>query len=500
MFNKDNKFGFINNNDNSNNNIEGLDNIKTDINNIKDDVNELNTQYKDIVMKNIIISDISEIKNINQCVIHIKNNINGNDKNYTIEGLNDIIIFGNNSNINLNKTTDSFIKFKNMDTLTIKNLKISSETSSRNSSCYGIILENVNNFLIENVQVEGSNGAGIFLSNCTNGSIRNCLVKNTLADGIHITNKCKNIEVCNNKVLECSGDDSIAVVSYVNDNDYCENIKIDNNTCINSQARGITNIGGKYIYITNNYINNTASSSILVNRDSTYNTLTPVNTVISNNQIYNSGKNTNPKGNLYGVEISESDSTIIENNIVKNSEKRGISTSSTAKNVICINNTFSSGGDLNQFIGAENYIISNNTFEGNNKEGLVIKNSKNSIVTDNIFKNNSCGETASTYNLYIVGCSNINATNNISVDDRDITKVKYGCMVLNSTMIDIRGFQSIGSPVRVDGTSENVRIDLIKKESSPSAAESFYADGTKWINTTSNTLFISINKIWKTLI
>ena len=51
MFDKDNKFGFINNNDNSNNNIEGLDKIKTDINNIKSEVNELNTQYKDIENK-----------------------------------------------------------------------------------------------------------------------------------------------------------------------------------------------------------------------------------------------------------------------------------------------------------------------------------------------------------------------------------------------------------------------------------------------------------------
>ena len=51
MFDKDNKFGFIINNENSNNNIEGLDNIKTDINNIKSDVNELNTQYKDLENK-----------------------------------------------------------------------------------------------------------------------------------------------------------------------------------------------------------------------------------------------------------------------------------------------------------------------------------------------------------------------------------------------------------------------------------------------------------------
>ena len=51
MFDKDNKFGFISNNNESNNNIEGLDKVKTDINNIKDEVNELNTQYKDIAKK-----------------------------------------------------------------------------------------------------------------------------------------------------------------------------------------------------------------------------------------------------------------------------------------------------------------------------------------------------------------------------------------------------------------------------------------------------------------
>lgn len=57
MFDKDNKFGFIsNNNESNNNNIEGLDKVKTDLNNIKGEVNELNAQYKDIV---------NEIKNLN---------------------------------------------------------------------------------------------------------------------------------------------------------------------------------------------------------------------------------------------------------------------------------------------------------------------------------------------------------------------------------------------------------------------------------------------------
>ena len=54
MFDKDNKFGFINSNDNSNNNIEGLGNIKTDINNVKNEVNKLNTQYKDIANYSLV--------------------------------------------------------------------------------------------------------------------------------------------------------------------------------------------------------------------------------------------------------------------------------------------------------------------------------------------------------------------------------------------------------------------------------------------------------------
>ena len=64
MFDKDNKFGFINNNDNLNNNIEGLDNIKTDINNIKNDVNELNTQYKDIANKTITTEERTKLTNL----------------------------------------------------------------------------------------------------------------------------------------------------------------------------------------------------------------------------------------------------------------------------------------------------------------------------------------------------------------------------------------------------------------------------------------------------
>ena len=64
MFDKDNKFGFINNNE-SNNNVEGLNKVKTDITNIKSDVDELNTQYKDIANKTITTEERNKLTNLN---------------------------------------------------------------------------------------------------------------------------------------------------------------------------------------------------------------------------------------------------------------------------------------------------------------------------------------------------------------------------------------------------------------------------------------------------
>ena len=77
MFDKDNKFGFIiNNNENNNNNIEGLDKVKSDINNIKDDVNELNTQYKDIANKTITTDERTKLNSLeNYDDTSIKNDI-----------------------------------------------------------------------------------------------------------------------------------------------------------------------------------------------------------------------------------------------------------------------------------------------------------------------------------------------------------------------------------------------------------------------------------------
>ena len=93
MFDKDNKFGFINNNENSNNNIEGLDKVKTDIADIKNDlgneeltttnkdvkgaINELNTQYKDITKQTITPEERNKLTNLeNYDDTSVKNKLN----------------------------------------------------------------------------------------------------------------------------------------------------------------------------------------------------------------------------------------------------------------------------------------------------------------------------------------------------------------------------------------------------------------------------------------
>lgn len=116
MFDKDNKFGFINNNENSNNNVEGLDNIKTDINNVKNEVKKLDTQYKDIVnlkntgwsseQINLLCTILSEcitgsdqIANVNNLKTLLLNSSNPGTSDYDVSLNNNILTINSVANI-----------------------------------------------------------------------------------------------------------------------------------------------------------------------------------------------------------------------------------------------------------------------------------------------------------------------------------------------------------------------------------------------------------------
>lgn len=128
-------------------------------------------------------------------------------------------------------------------------------------------------------------------------------VERTLADGIHMTGGSYNGKVMNNVVRE-TGDDMIAVVSYLGSSwrtvvkgsptaataiwgQRAHDIYIANNDVSgNYWGRGITVVGGANVTITNNTVSNvTYAAGILVGQEANYNTFGNVNILVTNNTI-----------------------------------------------------------------------------------------------------------------------------------------------------------------------------------------------------------------------
>lgn len=242
------------------------------------------------------------------------------NKVYTIDYLeisnkDNLTIDGQGSEIVLTDTT-KWVKVINSTNITIKNLKVTMITSVRNYAS-GITLENVSGFLVENCVVDGSNATGIICWNCSNGMIRNNVVKNTLADGIHMTAESKHIKVYGNK-LENTADDGIAVVSYTHNTGYCENISIYENYVGQSQARGISVVGGKDISVRNNFTYETWGAGIysaMEDASPSYSTYNCVNVEIMYNTIEKASDYDYPVSNMSSIFVRNDDSLNPHDNI-----------------------------------------------------------------------------------------------------------------------------------------------------------------------------------------
>lgn len=139
-----------------------------------------------------------------------------------------------------------------------------------------------------------SSSAGILLSRAKNFTVADNVVERTLADGIHVSGGSNNGRVINNTVKE-TGDDMIAVVSYLDKNQpdktgsssLVSNVLISNNQ-VDGQywGRGISVVGGDAISIIGNTISNTTqAAAILLAHEDSYNTFGPTNILVKGNQI-----------------------------------------------------------------------------------------------------------------------------------------------------------------------------------------------------------------------
>lgn len=138
------------------------------------------------------------------------------------------------------------------------------------------------------VTIQGGASAGIFVFGGSGIAIVGNTVRATLADGIHTTYGSTNVLVQNNTVTG-TGDDLIAVVSYLGDGRLSSNVLIDHNSVSgNAWGRGITVVGGQGVTISNNTVDGVEKAAgILVAQEDSWKTYGSSNVVISGNTVTN---------------------------------------------------------------------------------------------------------------------------------------------------------------------------------------------------------------------
>ncbi|WP_162462973.1 right-handed parallel beta-helix repeat-containing protein [Paenibacillus psychroresistens] len=355
----------------------------------------------------------------------LKNTIMVEHDNITLEGV------GWEAELRLMVHPQRVITIKNAKHSVVRNLQVSLGLSGvlRNDSDEGIYVAGKStDFLIEKVL---GNAKGIMVrGDITQGIIRDNSIKNSLADGIHITNGANNINITNN-TLENTGDDAIAVVSYVSGVNYAYKINIVSNHIKNSRARGIAHVGGKNVNIFANTIEGTSSSGILVDQDRNYNTFPSYNTNIEDNTITGAGSYALQRGNEFGIEVaSNTFGTSIKSNLIQNGVFRGIGVSAD-KTIIRFNRILKNAETGIQ-VDANEVILEGNRLELNGKYGIYSSGRKGLVVLNNALVNNNALNYNLIDNLKLIDINDAQITDNKSIDTRVPSLVERPYQLLGS--------------------------------------------------------------------
>lgn len=168
--------------------------------------------------------------------------------------------------------------------------------------------------------VDGSMSAGIQFFACSNPVASHLRVSNSLADGVDFFN-VQNASVANAYTIN-TGDDGLGFVRQGGAGIYDSwtGGSAQNITVINSAARGISVVGAANVSVTNFFVNNTVSSGILVDYESTFNAANqiPYGVSFTNGTISSAGGYGTTTANQFGIEIdiAPASVTVLAANIV----------------------------------------------------------------------------------------------------------------------------------------------------------------------------------------
>jgi YVTN family beta-propeller protein len=177
------------------------------------------------------------------------------------------------------------------DSVTLHDLTMSSPLILARSPISTIYIS-ADHASLRDVTINGSAGAGVYLSGAGYFDLTNVRVIRALADGIHMTNGSHD-GVVNNAYTEWTGDDGIAVVSYVSDGTITKNITV-NNPVVNGTTwgRGVTVVGGDNVTFNNVAVSNTDGGGVYIATEPSYNTYSVSNVKVIGGTLTNC--NTNP--------------------------------------------------------------------------------------------------------------------------------------------------------------------------------------------------------------
>lgn len=190
-----------------------------------------------------------------------------------------------------------------------------------------IVVFGASNFVVENVTIDGAVGTGIQTARAaTQGVISNNRISNTLADGIHITGRASYINIVDN-VVEGTGDDGIAVVSYQRDGGLTHHITAARNTVRNNKGgRGMSVVGGSDVLYEHNRISNTGRFACLyLAQEDSYKTLPISNVIVQYNTLSHCGSAATGHAAvmLFGKSMANAGVQILRNDIEQGGQ-RGI--------------------------------------------------------------------------------------------------------------------------------------------------------------------------------
>ncbi len=159
------------------------------------------------------------------------------------------------------------------DDVTLEGITLAIEDTTQRWDAYEqqrLRLDETVGTVVRDVRIVGSGATGIYVGTRSTGWVLDRLVvEGTEADGIHITQGSSQGQVLDPQVTD-SGDDGVAVVSYLQDGEPCRDVVIERPVVRGAQARGVSVVGGQAITYRDIEVVDSAAASVYVAAEDSY--------------------------------------------------------------------------------------------------------------------------------------------------------------------------------------------------------------------------------------